>query len=186
MKSLRRHYIDTEGITYPNCSSRFYNQKYKKYISKAQSKSRNDVKYVKACLSCATHYNTIQELGAHLKAHHEPVNHPELENSYLGLHDTHKWILSTGKRVEDALYDFSKKLLVDHPSSSFILDVDDHAYLKHNVFIEKEWEEIKKEYATSTIIPIPNELRDYINTFNCTTTGGIRRSLAKSVVSDPL
>ncbi|KAI7905775.1 uncharacterized protein BX663DRAFT_468531 [Cokeromyces recurvatus] len=179
MRSLRRHYIDTEGLSYPNCTSKFYNKKYKKYISKAFSKNRNDVKFVKACLSCTTHYETIEELGLHLKMHHEPASHPEFEKSYSKLNNAYKWMLSTGKIVEDALYNFSKKLLVDHPSNSFIIDVDDQTYLKHNIFTEKELEEIKKENVISTTIPIPSKLRDYMNSFNCTTTEKIRQSLVK-------
>ncbi|KAI8080312.1 hypothetical protein BDF21DRAFT_418801, partial [Thamnidium elegans] len=130
-------------------------------------------------MSCTTHYETIQELGLHLKTCHEPAHHPELDKCYSRLDDTDKWVLSTGKVVKDTLYNFSKRLIVDHPSNSFIIDVDDQTYLKQNIFTERELEEIKKENATDTIVPLLSELRDYINSFNCTNTKQIRQSLAK-------
>ncbi|KAI7892566.1 uncharacterized protein EV154DRAFT_418417, partial [Mucor mucedo] len=121
-----------------------------------------NVRFVKACVSCCSHFSTIEELGRHMQTNHEPKTHPELERSFLGLNNVNKW-----------------NSLVDHPSSSFILDVEDQTYLKHGIFTESEMEEIKNENAVSITVPIPIELRDYLNSFNCNTTKQIRQSLAK-------
>ncbi|KAI8094002.1 hypothetical protein BDF21DRAFT_475736 [Thamnidium elegans] len=95
----------------------------------------------------------------------EPAHHPELEKNYSRLDDAHKWVLSTGKIVENALYTFSKMLIVDHPSNSFIIDIDDQTYLKQNIFSERELEEIKEENTTNTIVPLPNELQLWYNIY---------------------
>ncbi|KAI7892567.1 uncharacterized protein EV154DRAFT_504175 [Mucor mucedo] len=40
LKSLRRHYLSIEGLSYPSSISKFYNKKTKKYVSKTLSKSK--------------------------------------------------------------------------------------------------------------------------------------------------
>lgn len=90
-----------------------------------------------------------------------------------------KWRLSTGKIVEDALYEFSKQCLVDHPACSMILDLQDKNYLKEGVFTEAEMEEMKMKNPNHFITPIPKGLADYINVFNLTNFKDLRAELLK-------
>ena len=54
-----------------------------------------------------------------------PRQHPDLKASFSRLKNEDKRKLSTGKLIEDNLYSFSQKCIVDHPSCSMIVDVDD-------------------------------------------------------------
>lgn len=102
-----------------------------------------------------------------------------MKDSYSSLCDDQKWVLSSGKAVEDALYDFSRTLTVDHPSRSLIIDTEDKTYMKYGIFTKEELEKIKKENSVLNSISICKELRDYINVFNCNTTQAVRQSLNK-------
>ncbi|RCH97272.1 hypothetical protein CU097_014384 [Rhizopus azygosporus] len=110
---------------------------------------------------------------------HEPKENQDLKDSYSSLCDDQKWVLSSGKAVEDALYDFSRTLTVDHPSRSLIIDTEDKAYMKYGIFTKEELEKIKKENPVLNSVSICKELRDYINVFNCNTTQAVRQSLNK-------
>lgn len=74
-----------------------------------------------------------------------PRLHPALEASFNRLEEKNKWLLSTGKVVENTLYKFSKSCLVDHPSCSMILDLDDKTYLKEKLFTQEEITEMKQK-----------------------------------------
>lgn len=108
-----------------------------------------------------------------------PCKHPTIEANFSKLEEEKKWKLSTGKIVEDTLYEFGKLCLVDHPACSMILDLQDKSYLKEGVFTEEEIEEMKLKNAIQFISPIPKELADYINTFNHTNIKDLRTELLK-------
>lgn len=71
--------------------------------------------------------------------------HPALEASFNRLEEKNKWLLSTGKVVENTMYKFSKSCLVDHPSCSMILDLDDKTYLKEKPSTQEEITEMKQK-----------------------------------------
>ncbi|CAJ0766461.1 17426_t:CDS:2 [Entrophospora sp. SA101] len=48
------------------------------------------------------------------------------------------YIKTTGKIIEDALYNFSLHCKYEHLAHSFVLDPEDNTYLKENVFTENE------------------------------------------------
>jgi TolB-like protein len=74
-----------------------------------------------------------------------PREHPVIVASFEELDDEEKWTLSTGTVVEDVLYNFSKQCVVDHPSCSIILDLDDLTYVNKKLFTKEELEEMKKD-----------------------------------------
>ncbi|OBZ86059.1 hypothetical protein A0J61_05886 [Choanephora cucurbitarum] len=74
-----------------------------------------------------------------------PRLHPTLEASFNRLEEKNKWLLSTGKVVEDTLYKFSKSCIVDRPSCSMILHLDDKTYLKEKLFTQEETTEMKQK-----------------------------------------
>ncbi|CAO3644918.1 unnamed protein product [Mucor hiemalis] len=53
------------------------------------------------------------------------VGDPVLENMFEKLDPAKKWILSTGKCVDNELYVFGLQCTHDHPSNSLIMDPDD-------------------------------------------------------------
>lgn len=73
-----------------------------------------------------------------------PRDHPVIAASFEELDDEEKWIFSTGTVVEDVLYNFSKQCVVDHPSCSISLDLNDLTYVNEKLFTKEELEERKK------------------------------------------
>ncbi|KAI7901733.1 uncharacterized protein BX663DRAFT_513869 [Cokeromyces recurvatus] len=91
-----------------------------------------------------------------------------------------KWKLSTGKIVEDALYEFGKQYLADHPACSMILDLEDKNYLKECVFTGVEIEKMKIKNPIQFINSIPEKLATYINAFNLRNVEDLRAELLKA------
>lgn len=105
--------------------------------------------------------------------------HPALEASFNRLEEKNKWLLSTGKVVENMMYKFSKSCLVDHPSCSMILDLDDKTYLKEKPSTQEEITEMKQKNPIEFITTLPTDLANYINGFNCDSTKDLRTQLLK-------
>ncbi|CAJ0837122.1 3797_t:CDS:2, partial [Entrophospora sp. SA101] len=51
--------------------------------------------------------------------------------------NTSKWKLSTGKFVEDLLYEYGLKCTSEHMCHSFILDPDDNSYINDKILQKK-------------------------------------------------
>lgn len=101
----------------------------------------------------------------------------EVEECFRDLKNNDKWILSTGKIVEDSLYAFGKLQVGDHSSQSLIFDVgDSESYIKNDVFTEEGIEEIKA-YKSPKPKEIPDDIKQYLNKFNCQSTADIRKIL---------
>lgn len=67
-----------------------------------------------------------------------------MDAAFKMLDERKKWVLSTGTVVEDKLYSFGKSSFSNHPSQSFILDLNDSdIYVENKVFTHHEMEEIK-------------------------------------------
>lgn len=82
-----------------------------------------------------------------------------------------------GKIVEDSLYAFGKLQVGDHSSQSLIFDVgDSESYIKNGVFTEEGTEEIKA-YKSPKPKEIPDDIKQYLNKFNCQSTAYIRKIL---------
>lgn len=111
-----------------------------------------------------------------------PCKHPTIEAAVSKLEEEKKWKFSTGKIGEDALYEFGKQCLVDHPACSMILDLQDKTYLKECVFTEAEIKEMKKKKKSPIqfISLIPEKLANYINSFNLTNVKDLRADLLKA------
>lgn len=107
-----------------------------------------------------------------------PKEHPENAASFKGLNDKEKWKLSTGTVVEDVLYEFSKRCIVDHPACSMILDLEDLTYVNEKLFTTGEIEEMKKQTPMNIISKIPKKLCDYIEHFNCDNLKDLPKRLA--------
>ncbi|KAI8645491.1 hypothetical protein BD408DRAFT_429479 [Parasitella parasitica] len=101
-----------------------------------------------------------------------PCKHPAIEAAFSKLEEEKKWKLSTGKIVDDVLYEFGKQCLVGHRACSMILDLRDKNHLKECT--EAEIEEMKIKNPIQFISPIPKELATYINAFNLTNFKDLR------------
>ncbi|KAI7857762.1 hypothetical protein BDC45DRAFT_532593 [Circinella umbellata] len=166
-RNLRDHYENVEGIKYPSTRSRLYNTKTKKYISGLLAKSRHNVTENFGCPSCTSHFNTTLELGNHLNRIHTANSRAEVDECFNTLKHNNKWILSTGKIVEDSLYAFGKLQIGDHPSQSLIFDLGDtDSYIKNGVFTEQEIEEIKAYKSPKHVQKALNEKQSWEECYN--------------------
>ncbi|KAG2223659.1 hypothetical protein INT45_010018 [Circinella minor] len=64
-----------------------------------------------------------------------------------------KWVLSSGRCVEDVMFEYGQKLSHEHPAHSYILCVDDSNW--KNVFTEEEINELLNE--GNPCLPVLNE-----------------------------
>lgn len=108
-----------------------------------------------------------------------PSSHPAIDPAFKRLDPQKKWKLSTGKVVDDTLYEFGKQCIVDHPACSLILDLDDKTYINEGIFTQAEIDEMKLKSPVQFITRIPEELATYINNFNCNNVKDLRSELLK-------
>ncbi|RUS24842.1 hypothetical protein BC938DRAFT_473000, partial [Jimgerdemannia flammicorona] len=101
----------------------------------------------------------------------------EVEEVFRRMNDSQKWKLSTGKVVEDALFEYAIQCKFEHLSQSFIVDPDD----TNGVFTEEELTEIE-ETDTKSLPDIPIDLMKYMNSFRKSSIKELRTQL--SVVQD--
>ncbi|KAG2226800.1 hypothetical protein INT45_005765 [Circinella minor] len=158
----------------------------KKYISGPLAKSRQNVTENFGCPSCTSHFDTTIELGNHLDKIHTAKPRAEVDECFKALKHNDKWILSTGKIVGDSLYAFGKLQIGDHPSRSLIFDLgDSESYIKNGVFTEEEIEEIKT-YKSPKRVQLPDDIKHYLNKFNCQSTADIRKANKRDIVGEHL
>lgn len=100
-----------------------------------------------------------------------------MEVNLSNLLDSEKWVLSTGKVVDNTLREFNKLCLVDYPSASMIIDLDDNTYAKEEIFTESELNEISLKNRIEFEQSLPKQLADYINRFNCGNIPEVRKQL---------
>lgn len=106
-----------------------------------------------------------------------PKARPEVDTSFESLRNENKWTLSTGTVVENQLYEFGKLQIGDHPSQSFIFDVNDsELYIKHGTFTSDEIEEIMTD-KNNFPLQLPDDFKQYLNKFNCKSAVDIRKAL---------
>lgn len=91
--------------------------------------------------------------------------------------DRGKWVLSTRKVVDNTLHEFGKLCLVDHLSSSMIISLDDNTYVDKEIFTANELNEVCLKSEIEFEVPVPKELADFINKFNCDTISEVRKQL---------
>ncbi|KAI8993547.1 hypothetical protein BDB01DRAFT_703068, partial [Pilobolus umbonatus] len=84
-----------------------------------------------------------------------------------------KWILSTGKGVDNELYMFGLQCTHDHPIKSLIIDPDDANYTKYNVFTPAELEEIRT-YNEKKLPLMTSDLKNHLLAFNKSNAKDIR------------
>ncbi|CEP13683.1 hypothetical protein [Parasitella parasitica] len=107
-----------------------------------------------------------------------PVSNGELmlESMFEKLDPAKKWILSTGKCVDNELYMFGLQCTHDHPSKSLIMDPDDANYTKYNVFTPAELEEIRT-YNEKKLPLMTSDLKNHLLAFNKSNAKDIRNVL---------
>ncbi|KAG9289662.1 hypothetical protein G9A89_014397 [Geosiphon pyriformis] len=94
-----------------------------------------------------------------------------------------KWVLSTGKRVEDALYHYGMQCSHEHLCHSFIIDPYDENYLKNNVFTMNELKEIQS-FNKKPMPLMPTDLLKYLNSFRATNASDMRKLILNSNIYD--
>ncbi|GBC08304.1 hypothetical protein RclHR1_08000001 [Rhizophagus clarus] len=99
---------------------------------------------------------------------------------YEKFQDSRKWVLSTGKVVEDVLYNFASKCSYEHASHSFIIDPTDQSYIKEGIFTEEELNEIKT-HKKRDLPEIPEDLLGYLMTFAKSTLHDLRRAIDQPI-----
>lgn len=82
---------------------------------------------------------------------------------YNGIPESTKWVLSTGKVVEEEMKKLAEKSIYEHPVHSLILETDDLVWKDY--FSVKELEEIKK-YRLKPLPSLPEEIEEYLNKYN--------------------
>ncbi|RGB21936.1 hypothetical protein C1646_776959 [Rhizophagus diaphanus] len=83
----------------------------------------------------------------------------EINCIYRKMETRSKWRLSTGKYVEDALFDFGMAAEYEHLAHSFIIDPDDETY--NSIFTEEELDEIRT-YNSKELPKVPDDLLEYL------------------------
>ncbi|CAI2165885.1 18039_t:CDS:10 [Funneliformis geosporum] len=101
-------------------------------------------------------------------------DYDEFTDRYQKMDNDKKWELTTGKIVEDGLYEFWMKCKYEHLSHSFIVDPNDHNYIVENVFTLEELNEIK-EYKYKKLPDMPIDLLKYLNSFRKYNTQDLRK-----------
>ncbi|CAG8503810.1 17093_t:CDS:10, partial [Cetraspora pellucida] len=96
----------------------------------------------------------------------------EIENAYMKMKKDAMWKLSSGKFVEEELYNLGKKLEFEHSVHSFIIDTEDEIIKQH--FREYELEEIDNEHVPKAP-DLSQDVIDYLNKFiNVTSANEVR------------
>ena len=99
-----------------------------------------------------------------------------MDASFKSLNEN-KWALLTGTVVENQLYEFGKLKIREHPSQSFIFDVNDsELYIKHGTFTSGKIEEIMTDYNNISL-QLSDDFKQYMNKFNRKSTVDIRKAL---------
>ncbi|KAL9537479.1 hypothetical protein PS6_011732 [Mucor atramentarius] len=102
-----------------------------------------------------------------------PPSTSKLGENFKKLDESKKWKLSSGRVVEDILFDFAKKCVQDHPACSMIIDPEDKTYIKEGVFTKQEISEIKSTRLKSYTERLP----EYLSKFNTSSTEELREQL---------
>ncbi|KAI8969482.1 hypothetical protein BDB01DRAFT_855852 [Pilobolus umbonatus] len=87
-----------------------------------------------------------------------------------------KWKLSTGRYVEDILYDYGMTIADERPAHSFILDMNKDAI--RTLFTSEERDETLNTENKADVV-LENDLEDLINNLNVKSTNSLRRILFK-------
>ncbi|ORE00766.1 hypothetical protein BCV72DRAFT_310646 [Rhizopus microsporus var. microsporus] len=74
-----------------------------------------------------------------------------------------KWVLSTGKIVDDEMKKLAEKCCYEHPVHSMILDADDPIWRSY--FTIAELNEIKS-FRVKSLPDIPEDIQEYLNEYN--------------------
>ncbi|CAJ0907275.1 15661_t:CDS:2, partial [Entrophospora sp. SA101] len=99
-------------------------------------------------------------------------------NAYESMKNESKWKLTSGKVVEDSLYEFGLKCMDEHLSHSFILDTEDISYINEGIFNESEMKEIRDSKVQNLPV-LPDDLLDYIVSFEKNNIQELRQTLDK-------
>ncbi|CAI2167142.1 12208_t:CDS:10 [Funneliformis geosporum] len=98
----------------------------------------------------------------------------EIEIAYTKMKHSNMWKLSSGKFVEEELYNIGKQLEFEHSIHSFIIDTDDEIIKEH--FSEHELEKID-DAPVPEVPDLPHNVIEYLNKFINVTSTKEARSL---------
>ncbi|KAI8072483.1 hypothetical protein BC940DRAFT_292689 [Gongronella butleri] len=132
-----------------------------------------------ASLSSTAPSNTAAVSSIRLSAQQSDDTEPKVDleayrQRYMAMEAQHKWRLSTGKIVEDALYQIGMACQHESLVHQFILDPFSKEL--ERVFNDVELHEIRTS-NTKPLPLMPTALRDYIATFNKATASEIRDAI---------
>ncbi|CAG8476978.1 14049_t:CDS:10 [Ambispora leptoticha] len=80
------------------------------------------------------------------------------------LENTKKWVLTSGKVVEDELYKFGMRCNYEHLCHSFIIDPEDRSFVEENIFSPSELKEIYT-YNQKSFPNLPQDLLEYLGSY---------------------
>ncbi|CAG8592524.1 2405_t:CDS:10, partial [Acaulospora morrowiae] len=104
-----------------------------------------------------------------------------IEQTFNGMKKDRMWRLSTGKYVEEELFELGKKLRFEHAVHSFILDVDDEIIRQH--FNEAELDEIDCAPGPQ-VYELSEEIAGFLNKFADKTSLAEIRKFIKEMMFD--
>ncbi|PKK58077.1 hypothetical protein RhiirC2_347831 [Rhizophagus irregularis] len=94
------------------------------------------------------------------------------------LKDNKKWILKSGKVVEDELYKFGMRCHYEHLCHSFVVDPDDRSFIEEKVFTESELQEIRT-YKQKPLPDMPQDLLEHLGNYQLNTISDLRTQVFK-------
>ncbi|RGB28441.1 hypothetical protein C1646_819106 [Rhizophagus diaphanus] len=95
------------------------------------------------------------------------------------LENTKKWILTSGKVVEDELYKFGMRCNYEHLCHSFIIDPEDRSFVEENIFSPSEFKEIYT-YNQKSLPNLPQDLLEYLGSYQLSTISDLRARVFRS------
>ncbi|KAI7902077.1 uncharacterized protein BX663DRAFT_511671 [Cokeromyces recurvatus] len=97
---------------------------------------------------------------------------------------TKKWSLSSGRNVEDVLFNASKCFKFEHPGHSYILDLNDEVW--KNYFSSEEMAELHSHKDNALIEQLPIELNEMLQKLNGKATFREIYDVYQNVEADPV
>ncbi|CAB4400787.1 unnamed protein product [Rhizophagus irregularis] len=95
------------------------------------------------------------------------------------LENTKKWVLTSGKVVEDELYKFGMRCNYEHLCHSFIIDPEDRTFVEENIFSPTELKEIYT-YNQKSLPNLPQYLLEYLGSYQLSTISDLRARVFRS------
>ncbi|CAO3670371.1 unnamed protein product [Umbelopsis ramanniana] len=162
---------DTESLQEDNLSlqeeTAFFQEQSVSLLEETASFQEQSVSLLEETASFQEQIVSLPEEKVFLKDHN---------TQYALFDDTQKWMLKSGRRVEDVLHEFASKSAHEHLAHSFIINPLDPTWEQVNMFTKEELDEIST-YKYRKLPAVPDDLAAFINEFNVKDVRTLRKAL---------